>query len=237
MKCVVIDDEPLAREGMAMLIAEVPELELVSSFSNPMEADAYLKSHPVDILFIDMQMPTITGMEYLRSTKPDCHVIITTAFSEFALEGFDVGAVDYLVKPIRFERFYKAVSKVLTNEPSLPVRSESPEDPYLFIRTERKFVRIKTNDILYLEGLKDYVMIHTALEKYAVATNLKSVLSQLPPEQFLRVNKSYIVNTCNIQSIDANFITLGNAQVPIGDTYRPDVQEFLKTKRVIRREL
>lgn len=236
MKCIVIDDEPLAREGMAMLIAEVPELVLAGSFSNAVEADSYLKQHPVDLIFIDMQMPKMTGMDYLRSAKPGCPVIITTAYSEFALDAFDIGAVDYLIKPIRFERFYKAVSKVLNHSSPAPLVTEGPEDPYVFIRTERKFVRIKTDDILYLEGLKDYVMVHTPAEKHSVAANLKSVLSQLPPEKFLRINKSFVVNVSNIASIDTNFITVGSAQVPIGDTYRQDLQDFLKTKRVIRRE-
>jgi DNA-binding LytR/AlgR family response regulator len=236
MKCIVIDDEPLAREGMQLLIAEIPWLQHCGSFSDVLEADEYLKNNPVDLIFLDIQMPKITGLEYLRNTRSNTKIIITTAYPQFAVEGFELDVADYLVKPIRFERFYKSVSKLNALHQKHEADSMSPgEDDHVFIRSERKFIRTPINDIIYIEGLKDYVIIHCTKERLSVATNLKSIHVQLPVGKFMRINKSYIINTLKITSVERDFVFLDSIQLPIGENYRDDLLNYIHSKKILKR--
>jgi len=234
MNCVIIDDEPLARQGMKMLIEQVPKLKLAAMFSNALAADEFLMNNPVDIIFIDIQMPGLTGMEYIKSRKPSASVIITSAYPQFAVEAFEVDVTDYLVKPIRFERFYKAVSKIM-----LPAgkRSEQipAEDDYVFIRTERKYIRVHYNEIDYIEGLKDYVLVHCGSEKHTVAANLKTISADLPSVLFLRISKSFVINVSKVKSIDNESVQINSRQLPIGENFKKDVSDFLKDKKILRR--
>jgi DNA-binding LytR/AlgR family response regulator len=232
MTCVVIDDEPLARKGIQLLIEAMPSLKLLKTFPNAIDADEFLKSNPVDLLFIDIQMPKINGMEYIRTAGHHTKVIITTAYPQFAAEAFELDVVDYLVKPIRFERFFKAVNKAMKQQdPS----KKGVEEEYIFIRTERKYIRTSYNEIDFIEGLKDYVIIHCGEERHIVAANLKSMQSKLPASIFTRINKSYIINARKIKSVDSEYVNLANKQLPIGENYKRAVLELIQQNKVLKR--
>lgn len=234
MTCVVIDDEPLARKGMQLLIEQIPQLKLAGEFSNVIEADLFLKSNPVDILFLDIQMPRMNGMEFLKLVQPTSKVIITTAYPQFAVDAFELDVTDYLVKPIRFERFYKAINKVQTEKNLKPSKVVSEED-YIFIRSERKYIRSNYSEIDCIEGLKDYVIVHCGSEKHIVATNLKTIHQSLPEHLFVRINKSYIINVSKIKSIDHECVMINTQKIPIGDNYKTAVLEFLSQKKILKR--
>jgi two-component system, LytTR family, response regulator len=234
MDCIVIDDEPLARKGMQLLIDQVQELRLTGSFSNTHDADEFLKNNHVDIVFLDIQMPGLNGIEFLKSCNPKSKIIITSAFPEFAVDAFDLDVTDYLVKPIRFERFCKALNKTMSISKRKDEFQQTEED-FVFIRTERKYVRAHYGDIEYIEGLKDYVIVNCGKQKHIVAINLKSIYAELPKSIFLRINKSYIINVSKIQSVDKDFVSLATKSIPIGEHYRKLVSEFINLKKVIRR--
>jgi two-component system, LytTR family, response regulator len=234
MNCIVIDDEPLAREGMKMLIAQLPGLNLAGSYSSVIEAGEHLSSTNIDLIFLDIQMPLLSGMEYLRQERPSAKVIITTAYPQFAVDAFELEVADYLVKPIRFERFYKAVTRVSGTRKE-PVMTDTDED-YVFIRTERKYVRTRYAEIDYVEGLKDYVMIYCGDEKHAVASNLKTVHDSLPSSLFLRINKSYVINMSRVKAVENDSVLVGAKRIPIGENYRKAVVDFVNMKKVIRRQ-
>lgn len=231
MKCLVIDDEPLGRKGMALLINELPSVELLESFGNALDAGVYMQQHPVDLVFLDIEMPRISGIDFLKNLANPPMVIFTTAYPQYALEGYELNVVDYLVKPIRFERFFKAVSKAQAihhattelNGNGTTNSSYTIEDDHVFVRADRKFVKLYLKDINVIEGLKDYSIIHTGDEKTVTAMNLKTIENQLPPESFIRVNKSYIVNKNHISQVESDVIYIGKRQVPVGERYR---QEF-----------
>lgn len=236
MKCIVIDDEPLAREGMRLLIADISSLELCGSFSNVIDADTFIRNNPVDVIFLDIQMPKITGLDYLRNSTLAPKVILTTAYPQFAIDGFELDVLDYLVKPIRFDRFYKAVNKLfaLQENNSLPLPAAT-EDDFIFIRSERKFIRMCYQDINYIEGLKDYVIIHCKTEKLTVAANLKSIHAQLPLLHFFRISKSFIVNVNRITSIDKDSVFINKHQISIGENYKEQIMEFIVKKGILKR--
>jgi len=249
MKCIVIDDEPLARQGMDLLIKEVSDLELTGSFSNIMEADQFLRNNQVSLIFLDIQMPLMSGIDFLKVNPQRPMVIITTAYPQYAIEGFEFDVIDYLTKPIRFERFYKAVTKCFRlNELYNLKLSESniseteqiqtikSDDDSLFVRSNRKYVKVFLNKIRYIEALKDYVIIYHLTEKIPVSINLKSIEGKLPVGKFIRVNKSFIVNTDFIKSFESDLISLDNIEVTIGDKYRENVLKFLLDERLIKRD-
>ena len=224
MKCIIVDDEPIARKGIRSLIARVPELELMEMFNNASSAATYLTSHPVDLVFLDVQMPGITGIEFARNISKDTLIIFTTAYTEYALDSYEVDAVDYLVKPIEFERFQKAVNKAM-NYHTLLVTGEKEnieevENDYLFVKSERRYFKVNFEDILFIEGLKDYVIIQLDEQRVITRMNLKNIFELLPKHDFLRVNKSYIVNTKHIDSFDNNDIFIKTHEIAIGNTYR-----------------
>ncbi len=231
MTCVVIDDEPLARKGMELLIEQIPTLELKGCFSNAIEAGNFLATTAIDILFIDIQMPGLSGIDYLKSIEGRNNVIIITAFPQFAIEAFELNVVDYLVKPVRFDRFYKAVARVLNiNHDKIHL-----EEDYIFIRTERKYIRTNYNEIDYIEGLKDYAVVHCDKDKHMVALNLKTVHSFLPKNLFVRINKSFVINITKIKSIDNDWVYINSKMIPIGDNYKKSVIDFINLKRVLKR--
>lgn len=234
MTCIVIDDEPLARKGLQMLIEQIPHLKLLGEFSNVVDADDFLKNNVVDILFLDIHMPRMNGMEFLKSTQPDCKVIITTAYPQFAVEAFELDVTDYLVKPIRFERFYKAIHKTQQAKNGSAAKI-SPEEDYIFIRSERKYIRSNFSEIEYIEGLKDYVIIHCGADKHIVATNLKTIQTSLPAHLFVRISKSFIINVSKIKSIDHEWVLLNSQKLPIGDNFKNVVLDFIHNKKILKR--
>ncbi|MBN8822419.1 MULTISPECIES: LytTR family DNA-binding domain-containing protein [unclassified Spirosoma] len=242
MRCLIVDDEPLAHAVLSDYIRKVPFLELVGATTSPIDALTYVQRGEVDLVFLDIQMPELTGMQFLKLVERavdnhTCRVILTTAYSSYALEGYEHNVVDYLLKPVSFERFYKAVQKLYSpaqsavsvsssiSENGQHTQTESAPKDFIFIKTEYRLQRISLSDILYCEGLKDYVSIYTVTERILALQTMKSLEEKLPSIQFVRVHKSYIVALNRIESIERNRIYInqpGHAQavVPIGETYR-----------------
>ena len=236
IRCLVIDDERLARDYLKNYISKVPELELVGDFNSPLKATELIKSGNIDLLFIDIQMPDITGVDFVKSLSKKPEVIFTTAYQEYALEGFNLSAVDYLLKPFSFERFYQAVNKVIDklegkhivtdNDPSSLHSQTSYTDNYLTIRADRKFYKINFDDLVYIEGQKAYVTFHTSIKKITALASLKELEEALPKNQFIRIHKSYIVAIQEILSLEGNLIEVSNAKLPVGKNYKENVMKI-----------
>lgn len=236
ISCLIVDDEPLARNLMTAYVKKVTYLELIKSCSSPLEAMEVLRNQPVDLLFLDVQMPEITGINFLKSLQKKPYVVLTTAYSEYALEGYELDVTDYLLKPITFERFLKAVDKVSqrissggSNQPIEKVGSDKPDEPdHIFVKDGTKLVRIRWDDILYVEGLKDYVTIHTHDQKVISLQRLKTLEELLPGEKFIRVHNSFIISLNAIHSVHKDKVQIGEVMIPIGDTYRKAFREKIE---------
>ena len=231
LKCVAIDDEPLARECIANYVREIDFLELTGTGSNPVDLTKLLDEKKVDLVFLDIQMPVINGIEFLKMTANPPMVIITTAYPSYALEGFQLDVLDYLVKPITFNRFFKAVSKakdyqhLLEKSVSVDVAKNSADEEYFFIKCDYKYERIYFNDILYIEAMQNYVTIYTTKGKYITLLYLKNVEQNLDKKSFIRVHKSYVVSISKIESIENNEIVMQSYRIPISRNYRDEVIE------------
>lgn len=232
IKCLIIDDERLAREYLRNYVSKIPQLELLGEFNSPLKAMDLIKNQGVDLLFLDIQMPDITGVDFLKSLKNKPEVIFTTAYQEYALEGFNLSAVDYLLKPFSFDRFFQAVNKVIdkrSNETktaeTLPqqLAQTSYAETYLTIRADRKFYKINFDDILYIEGQKAYVTFHTNKKKITALASLKELEEKLPHHLFIRIHKSYIVAIREILSLEGNMIEVNNTKLPVGKIFKDDV--------------
>ncbi len=233
IKCLVIDDERLAREYIKNYIGKIPELELLGDFNSPLKATELIKKGEVDLLFIDIQMPDITGVDFVRSLSNKPEIIFTTAYQEYALEGFNLSAIDYLLKPFSFDRFFQAVNKVIDklerhNEKSAsPLIPGQPEttyaDTYLTIRADRKFYKINFDAIKYIEGQKAYVTFHTHKKRITALASLKELEEALPADQFIRIHKSYIVAVKEILSLEGNIVEVDDVKLPVGKSYKNDV--------------
>ncbi len=240
MTCIIVDDEPLARQGMELNIANVSFLQLLGSFSNALAASDFLRKENVDLMFLDINMPELSGLDFLKSLRDAPMVVFTTAYPQYALESYELDAVDYLVKPIRVERFLKAVNKAenylkLLQQEGNNNQVERIEDDYVFIKADRKFFKIYFKDILYIEGLKDYVVIYTNDKKIITSMNVKTIAAQLPPAIFARVSKSYIVNTLHISSLDSELIYIQNNEIPLGQNFKESfLQQYIEGKIVKR---
>jgi two-component system LytT family response regulator len=233
ISCLIVDDEPLARNLMTEYVRKVNYLTLVRACSSPLEALEVLRTTPVDLLFLDVQMPELTGLAFLKSLQRKPLVILTTAYSQYAIEGYELDVTDYLLKPITFERFLKAVDKVnarLAKGPESPL--PEPSDDYIFVKDGTKLVKIRWADILYVEGLKDYVTIHTPQQKVVSLQRLKVLEDQLPKQKFMRVHNSFIISLGAIRTIQKDKVQIGEAWIPIGDTYRKAFKEFVEGKQL-----
>ena len=224
MNCIIIDDEPLAREAIEILVKDTSQLNLLGMFNNALAASKFMEENPVDLIFLDIQMPGITGIEFARNISKRTLVIFTTAYTEYALDSYEVDAIDYLIKPIDPERFHKAVNKAIAYH-SLLLKEEKENieagnTEYFFVKSERRYFKINYKDILFIEGLKDYVIIQLDEQRVITRMNLKNIFDLLPKHDFLRVNKSYIVNTKHIDSFDNNDIFIKTHEIAIGNTYR-----------------
>lgn len=240
LKCIAIDDEPLALEIITDYISKVPFLELVQSFDNAIDSMDYIKKNQVDLMFLDIQMEALTGIQLVQalSRRPD--VIFTTAHGSFALEGFELDAVDYLLKPISFERFVKAVDKVynkLRPNPETRAFSEvtisNPSEKYFFVKTENRLQKVFFNDILFIEGQGDYLRIITGDVKIMTLQNFKTLETILPSGNFIRVHKSYMVSLNKIDSVTRNRISIGKNIIPVSDSYKNSFYDTLKEKGMI----
>ncbi|TGE03725.1 LytR/AlgR family response regulator transcription factor [Hymenobacter fodinae] len=224
LKCLVVDDEPLAQALLSDYIRKTPGLELVAAVSDPLLGLEWVRRMPPDLVFLDMHMPELDGVQFLQILQQRCLVIVTTAYSEYALAGYEHHVVDYLLKPITLERFliatHKAQRRGQAHQPVPVVAGAAPESPFIFIRTEYKILKLNLSDIYYLEGARDYVVIHTTTEKVLTLQSLRSLEAQLPAEQFARIHKSYVVAFARIAFIERNRVSIRQQLLPISETYR-----------------
>lgn len=236
LSCAIIDDEPLAVELMESYVRKTPFLELQGSFGSGVAAFGMLRDRPVDLLFCDIQMPGLNGVEFSRMLPADTRVIFTTAFSRYAVEGFRVNAVDYLLKPISYADFLAAAQKALEWF-ELKRRAGAPADDLrsIFVKTEYRLRQIELERILYIEGLKDYVKIHVEDEPHPVLSlmSLKSLEEQLPADRFIRVHRSYIVQPAKIRTIERNSIVFGRERIPISENYWQAFFDFLSDRSLL----
>lgn len=227
INCIVIDDEPLARKGLKEYINDVDFLLLAGEFDTPLKAAEVISGQEMSLLFLDIQMPKISGLDFIKSLKNAPPVIFTTAYPQYALDGFELNALDYLVKPISFDRFLKAAYKAKefyeVRQKNLLIAIEEKDKEYLFIKADNKLVKIFYNDILFMEALQNYVCIHTLQKKYITYLTIKSVEEFLPADQFIKTHKSFIIAASKIESIDGNIILLGTHHIPISRNMKDEV--------------
>lgn len=230
IKCLVIDDEPLAIQLLEDYISKTYFLEHVFSTTNPLQGLQKVQEEEFDLIFLDIQMPELNGMDFLKILNNKTNVILTTAYSDFALESYEFGVVDYLLKPISYERFYKSVlrvkEKLEENAKKISEKNLS-EKEYFFIKSDGKQVKIYFKEILYIEGLRDYVNIKTTTNEFIILENLKDLEKTLP-QNFMRIHKSHIVNLEKIESIDGNLVYINSKSFQVGETYRENFQTWLK---------
>jgi DNA-binding LytR/AlgR family response regulator len=226
-QCLVIEDEPLAQDVLKKYIQDHPSLELVAICADALQAQQVLAKQPVSVIFLDINLPRLSGIGFLKTLAHPPLVIFTTAYPEFAAEGFELDAIDYLVKPFSFERFLKAVNKVLEKlERKTTEKSKAPAS--IFIKADKKVYKINLDDILYLEALDDYVKLVTVQQSYLVNDTLKSLQEELPATHFMRVHKSYIISKNNIVFFEGNYVRIGEKDIPIGASYREEFHNRLK---------
>ena len=242
INCIIVDDEPLAQDLLENYICKIPFLKLQAKCSSAFEAFDCLRAHQIDLVFLDIHMPNVTGLDFIKSIEVKPLFIFTTAYSEHAIEAFDLNAIDYLVKPIPFDRFLKAANKAvdfysLKNKANTapapneaPAKAESPKQDYFFIKVDYKERKINFSDILYIEGLKDYIKIHLASTPKPIITHnsLKNIMLTVQDNGFARVHKSFIVSIHHIKSITKNRIVINDQWIPIGDNYKEDFLNMIK---------
>lgn len=229
MNCIIVDDEPLAREGMLLQLQDVAGITIIGSFNGVKKAKVFMQDNKVDLIFLDIQMPGVTGLEFASTIPRDTLVIFTTAYSQYALQSYEVEAIDYIVKPVNKERLHKAVQKAIGYHELLSGQNasmESMDAEFMLIKSERRYHKILFKDILYIEGLKDYVVIYIEDNKIITAMNLKTIHGHLNAAMFSRVSKSYLVNINHIDSFDNHTIYIKNTEIPIGDVFRPAFLEL-----------
>ena len=236
IKTIIVDDEPLAQEILEAHISNMPELELITNCSNAMEANQALRDNEVDLMFLDIQMPQLTGIEFLRSLSNPPMAIFTTAYAEYAVEGFDLEAVDYLLKPISFERFLKATNKAISKHQSGGTQVADSGDDFFFVKSDKKMMKVHYRDILYIEGLKDYVIIRTETGRVITLQTMKSLVEKLPSDIFQRIHRSYILNLDKINAIEGNMVEVTEKgqpkMIPIGKNYRDGLSSIIESKKL-----
>ena len=241
LKAVIVDDEPVARKVIREYLEDIEFLELAGMAENPLKADALLSSGPVDLLFLDINMPKLSGIEFLRASagRPNQPmVIITTAYAEYALDGFELDVVDYLVKPFSFERFLRACNKARSKygerHPGGPVAEQRPD--HFFVKCDGSLVKVLYEELEYVEALTNYIVLHTASRPLIVYLTMKGVLASLPAGRFIKVHKSFIVNKDHIKSIRGNVLQLGAAEIPVSQHYYETAMQEILKDRVLKRE-
>ena len=245
IKVIIVDDEPLAQDVLETYVEKFPELSLVRKCNNALEANEVLKSQDIDLMFLDIQMPQLTGIDFLKTLSRPPLVIFTTAYPNYALEGFELNALDYLLKPISLERFIKAVNKAVEqiklqrNEPgaSGSVAVEADQHPdYIFVKADKKLVKVNYHDIIYIEGLKDYVIIRMENQRVITLQTMKSLEDKLPSNRFKRIHRSYIINIDKINAIVGNMVEVIEKtqpkHLPIGKNYRDELNDMIEKNKL-----
>ncbi|BDS10138.1 LytR/AlgR family response regulator transcription factor [Aureispira anguillae] len=237
MNVIIVDDEPLAQEVIETYISKFPALHLIAKCNNAVEAFEALNSKTVDLMFLDIQMPQISGIDFLKTLSNPPQVIFTTAYSEYAMDGYELNVVDYLLKPISLDRFAKAVNKAVAqgqqlqeNEPTVDSSTESSD--YIFVKADKKLIKIRFDEINYIEGLKDYVILHTPNGRVVTLQTMKSLEIKLPSDIFMRVHRSFIVNLGNISIIEGNTIQIEKKIIPIGKNYKDVLLSIINKNRL-----
>lgn len=231
MRCIIVDDEPLAHEILSDYILKTENLRLVATYTNPIEAFASIDKDQIELIFLDVQMPELTGIQFLKLLGNKCKVILTTAYTDYAYDGYEHNVIDYLLKPISFDRFSRAIQKISSDDTEQKDSQQFDENKeQVFIKTEHKIVRVNLSDILYVEGLKDYISIYTKDERILTLMNMKKMEELLPSKRFMRVHKSYIISFEKIDSIEKNRIYIHSNGIPIGDTYKDEFYIRLERK-------
>lgn len=236
IRCIIIEDEPLAQQGLMDYIGETGYLQLCGVAEDPIEGKALLDTTPVDLIFLDMHMPNMSGVQFLETMAPQPAVVICTAYEEYALQGYEFNVVDYLLKPVRFERFQVAVQKVrtlLSNQPS--ARAKTPVYPdHIYVKSNQVLQKVMVKDILFAEAAGNYVVIHTREKKHMVYLTLKAFEENLSKELFMKVHKSFVVRLGSIESVQLDNISIGGRTIPIGRTFRNQLMEYMDLKRIKR---
>lgn len=237
IRCLIIDDKPLAIDILADYSRKTPFLELIATTTSPIEGLTVIREQEIDLVFLDIQMPELTGLQFMKIAGKQCKVILTTAYSEYALDGFENDVIDYLLKPIAFDRFYRAAEKALqlianssaVRVPSLPQAEQQNE--YLFVKTEHRIQKVNLRDILFIEGLQNYISINIGGQRILSLQPLKKVEDALPQTEFIRVHKSFIVALRHITAIERSRIFIGEAVIPVGDNYRQGFYRIIGGER------
>lgn len=241
IRVIIVDDEPLAQEIIETYIKKMPNLELVAKCDDALAANHILQSETIDLMFLDIQMPQLTGIEFLKTLNDPPCVVFTTAHADYAVQGFELDAVDYLLKPVSFERFLKAVNKVahkLTGRKQAENENGILEagDDFMFVKADKKFVKINFDDLLYIEGLKDYVIIRLETGRVITLQTMKSLEEKLPSNKFIRIHRSYIVNIKKIIAILGNMVEIMESgkvkQLPIGKNYRDELMDMITENKL-----
>lgn len=240
IKSLVIDDEPVARKGIASYVEQTPFLHLAGTAKSALEANDFLRENEVDLLFLDIEMPDLTGVEFMRSLKNPPAVIFTTAYRDYATEGFELDAVDYLVKPISMQRFLKAANKALANfekeQATLSVVEPSNKD-HFFIKSDGQYIKIKLEDVLFFESERDYIFIHTQQKRYMTLLTLKQLEQELPKEKFIRVHRSFIISLDKVDSLEGNLIYIKDKRIPVSRAMQDAVFKLLVEGKLWKRDM
>lgn len=237
LKCIIIDDEPIARRVLQEFVEEIDYLELIGQAENPLKAMPLLTGNEIDIIFLDINMPKINGIDFLKNTKTNANIIMTTAYAEYALEGYGLDVLDYLVKPIAFDRFLKACNKakeIIALKRTTQIQPNKNSD-HFFIKCDGQIEKVFYNDLVYAEAMLNYVMLYTVSRKMMVYVTIKSLEEQLPSNIFIKVHKSFIVNVHKIKSIEGNILNIENEKITISQGLREKVINEIVKDRMIKR--
>jgi len=236
IKCLIVDDEPLAIKLIKTHIDQLPDFEIVASCQNAIEAFEVLKKEKIDLLFLDIQMPVLTGIEFVKSLQHPPSIIFTTAYRQYAVESYELEVVDYLLKPITFTRFFKAINKYLNSHPEAPSATSpptsvlsTPEETFIYVNVNKKHIKIWHKEIEYIESIKDYIRIHTANDSTMTKEKISEFEQKLPP-YFLRIHRSFIVNTTKVTAYTAHDVEIKEKEIPIGGSYKKQVFEKLENQ-------
>jgi len=237
LNCLIIDDEPLARDGLEKYVTQIEFLQLKAKCKSALQANAIMQQEKIDLIFLDIEMPQLNGLDFLKSLRQSPMVVFTTAYPQYALEGYQFDAIDYLVKPIAFERFLQAANKALrlSNKTLTNATTEEEQADFIFVKTDTQLVKVLLADILYVEGMQNYITFHTAKEKIMTLVPLKNIFEMLSQEDFLQVHKSYVVAKAKVEAIIGNQIVMGDHKIPISVRLRKKVMDELTGDRLLRK--
>jgi len=234
LSCIIVDDEPVARQILHEFVEQVPYMDLQGKFESAMKAEAFLKNNTVDIIFLDIEMPKVSGLQLLQKLDIESMVILTTAFPRYALEGYELDIIDYLLKPFAFSRFLKAVQKAKDYYQMKHIAFATLQPSYIFIKSEKRIEKIELNDILYAESVGNYVSVYITGKKILAYLTMKSLESQLPLNEFIKIHQSYLVNASKIDAIEGNEIKIGSRSLPMSRNYREMVMKLIH-QRLLKR--